>query len=414
MKPFCALLGLELRKIVWRKSTWIILGAMIVIYLLFVSSSYWVTYGMADEASTVSSNMEEEPWEETAAQKLAREKQNGLLLSGKKLDDTLLKEREQYENQMIKNWQKLSAKEKSLQIERYTLVKYAISAATGRSLESVINYINQMDEKQIYEEREQLILETQNQYRLTDSEVKYWNQKEEQIEKPFVLQYMGMFESLVGNEIYLSLLLLTFWIAIIVSRIFSEEHSKKTDQLILSSRYGRKHLYFAKIAAGTITTFLASVVIIGMVVLANGIIYGTDGFSTMVQQIAGWYSYPFTLGEIACIMIGIELVAVLLTAVVTMIVSEKFCSSISAIAVIIGIMFIGRLIEIPKAYRVLSQLWNYIPINLLNINGFLDIRLFSVGKLQLTAWQFAPILYVIIGVVFIVIGKRIYCNYQVR
>lgn len=406
MKPFCILLGLELRKIALRKNTWIILGAIILVYLFSVSSSYFVTYSEGDSGG--------EQWEETTTEKIACEKQYGILLSGKKLDDTLLKEREQCENQMLKKWNELSLKEQSLEVERYRLVENAICAATGRSLESVMNEIRQMNQKQIYEEREKLMQQMQSQYMLTDNEMNYWNQKEEQVEKPFELQYMGMFDTLVGKEIYLSLLLLTFWIAIIVSRIFSEEHSKKTDQLILTSLYGRKHLYFAKIAAGLITTFLASVVIIGIVVISNGIKYGTNGFSTMVQQIAGWYSYPLTLGEIACIMIGIELGAVLLTAVAAMLVSERFCSSISAIVVIIMITFIARIIEIPNAYRILSQLWNYIPINLLNINGFLDLRLVSVGKFWFTAWQFAPILYGMLTVVFIGIGKRIYCNYQVR
>jgi hypothetical protein len=94
-----------------------------------------------------------------------------------------------------------------------------------------------------------------------------------------------------------------------------------------------------------------------------------------------------------------------------MILAEAMRNNIGAMAIIIGCLFAARLIEIPTSLRVLSQLWNLIPINLVKFDqGFLDLRLFSLGGLQLTTWQFAPIVYLLLGVFILISGKLCYCK----
>lgn len=82
---------------------------------------------------------------------------------------------------------------------------------------------------------------------------------------------------------------------VIISPIFSQEYSKKTDSLILSTRYGKNKVIKAKI----ITAFLLSILswmviqIINMVMIFT--LFGTEGAKSFVQNWAQNPSpYPFT------------------------------------------------------------------------------------------------------------------------
>ena len=84
-------------------------------------------------------------------------------------------------------------------------------------------------------------------------------------------------------------------------------------------------------------------------------------------------------------------------------------------AVVIAVMFLARLIPIPLMYRVISQAWNFMPINLLKFDaGFWDPRLVPVFGLKLTSWQFVPAVYILLSIVFLYAGKRFIVDIRYR
>lgn len=298
-------------------------------------------------------------------------------------------------------------------MERYDMLDSVITSMIG---ETTLDYTSSTPvEQQLKEGRRENITLKYSKYRLTKGERAYWQKKEEAVEKPFTLQYAGGFENMIGmSGCYMSLLMVTFLVAVVVSRIFAEEHARRVDQLALSSRFGKKQLYYAKILAGTVFTGFSTLFLTGMISLITFVMYGTEGASAAIQLIAGWYSYPLSVGEIMLIMLGIIFLAALLTSIFTMVISEKLKSSALAMAVVIFCIVDIRLINIPSAYKVLSQIWNFWPINMVLLENFLDLRLVSLFGVKLTCWQFVPILYILAGTVLVLIGKRIYCKYQVQ
>ena len=185
--------------------------------------------------------------------------------------------------------------------------------------------------------------------------------------------------------------------------------------MILCSRNGKRQLYYAKIMAGILFAVFAVTVMLCIVVVLTLFLYGAEGFSAALQLVAGWYSYPLSVGEVLLIMLFISVLVVVLTSILIMVVSEKFCSSVAAMAVVMAVIAGSRLIVIPRGFPVLSQIWNFLPLNLLKLDqGFLDVRLVSVFGRRFTSWQFAPVLYLILGVVLVLLGRRVYCRYQVQ
>lgn len=402
MREFRTLLYYEMKKILIRKSTWITFGIFtaVTVFLMGV-----VFFG---------STYVEGEFLETHAEGFAVEKENGKKLSGRRIDEELLREVQNAYKNIANEKDKgyMLTEEYQTNIRRYSQVYSFIRELCG------IAGINPLtvSEKEFYQARTEFLKEQWENYHLTEKEKEYWQAKEEVLEKPFIFQYSMAYNDLADmHGLYMICLTVTFMLAICLGGVFTEEHERRTDQLILCSRLGRSRLYFAKILAGSLLSFAAGLFFFLLLLAENFIVYGTEGFMAAIQLFMPMYSYPISIGAVFFILSGILLLSCVFTGIFTMALSELIHSKIGTMAVIIVILFAARLVPVPADYRILSQLWNYIPINLIYLNqGFTDVRLVPLFGIQFTSWQFAPILYICLSVIFIWIGKRAYCRYQVK
>lgn len=397
MRQFGMLFFYEMKKIMQRKNTWITLGILLAIYLALTGGR---TFG---------SSYVEGEFLETHKERNAIDRKNGQKLSGRKLDDTLFEEmKNAYAGMENKELKYMLTEEYQTKVRPYSMV-YDIVRFSDVDPFTVT-------EKAFYNAREAAVEKSWEQYELTEKEKAYWQEKEDKLAKPFTYQYAEGYSNLISmNGIYMVCLWVSFLIAICMSSVFTEEHGRKTDQLILCSRLGRKEIYFAKIAAGSLFSLLVTVFFLGVEVAGVFSAYGREGFSAMVQLFYGIYSYPLTVGQVLLIMTGILLLATVVTGIFTMVLSEITKSNIGSMATVVAILFLARLVPIPLTWRFLSQVWNFFPINMLKLDaGFTDMRLVSIFGWELSSWQFVPVLYALIAVLLVFAGKRVYCRYQVQ
>ena len=379
MGQFRTLFFYEMKKISQRKNTWITFGALLVLFLGLIAGRQLASTYIDGE------------FLETKKEGFATDRENGLVLSGRKLDDTLFTE--------VKNAYALAA---DRDIEYFLTKEYQSSVRPYRGIYDIIRLTSELSsvtEENFYAAREAALKESQDDYKLSEAEKEYWQGKEEKVAKPFTYQYADAYSYLDSmNGIYMVLLMVSFMLAICMSNVFTEEHGRKTDQLILCTRLGRKQTYLllAKVTVGAFISF------------------GTEGFSAMLQLIAPNYSYPMTLGQVFFVMAGIHLLACILTGVFAMVLSEITKSSIGTMATVVAILFLARLIPVPPDWRFLQAV-NFFPINMLKLDaGFTDMRLVSLFGLKFTSWQFAPLLYIFLIVLLFFTGKKVYCRFQVQ
>ncbi len=402
MRQFKTLLYFEMKKILMRKSTWITFG-------IFIAGSIFLMCVVFFGSTYIDGE-----FLETHMQGFAIDKEYGEKLSGRRVDAALLKEMQQaYKNtgnEKEKGY--MLTDEYQFNIRPYSQV-YTFVRELSRQAE--INPLT-ITEEEFYQSRTNFQKEQWEQYHLTEKEQEYWQDKEENLEKPFIFQYATAYNNLLDmNGFYMICLTVTFILAVCLSSVFAEEHERRTDQMILCSRFGRSRLYFAKILAGSIVSFAGSLLFFIFLLAENFIAYGTEGFTAAIQLFIPAYSYPISIGGCFFILSGILFLSCILTGIFIMVLSELIHSKIGTMAIVIIVLFAARMIPIPTDYRMFSQLWNYIPINLIKLDaGFTDIRLVSLFGLLLTSWQFAPFLYIGLAVLFIWIGKKVYCRYQVE
>ncbi len=402
MKEISRLFFFEWKKIWKRKSTWITFGILLLVHCVMESFYFF------------GSTYVDGKFLETHMEGVKTDRENGRRLSGRSIDGVLLGE-------MQDAYKKYADEED----ESYRFRKdYKDTVVPYRPLFHTLHYMTwdsgldlyTASEQQLYHMRDTMVETKWENFGLTSAERAYWQKKEDRLQKPFIYQYADGYDYLISmSGVYRICMLVTFFIAVCIGAIFTEEHVLKTDQLIFCTRLGKKQLYFAKMLAGGACSFLVAAVLQAASLIFAFTVYGADGFGASIQLQGGYYSGLLSIGQVFLIMCGILAVSTVMVSLFTMVFSEAANSNIAAMAVVVAVLFAARLIPIPNQYRALSQAWNYLPINLLKFDtGFSDLRLVSIFGLQFTSWEFSVLLYLVFIIIILLAGKKIYCGYQVK
>ncbi len=267
-----------------------------------------------------------------------------------------------------------------------------------------------VDAAGFYQGRRDLILaDCLEKQHLTQAEQSVWKKKEEALTIPFVYTYCEGISRLLWHVNVMNYLWI-FLSAICLSGIFAQEYQLRTDQLILSSRYGMLPLYLARICAG-ITVVLGGTAALyaAETALVLGI-YGADGFFAALQLCVWQSSWRISIGGAVLVSFLVSLTAAVLCSMITMFLSEFFKNGIAALSVMAGVTLFTVFLEIPARLRGLSMLFHLLPTKLLREEGFTDNRLYFIFSHGFNGMQIAPFLYLIAAEIFLWAGYRIYRN----
>lgn len=268
------------------------------------------------------------------------------------------------------------------------------------------------NETDLYERRQEWLNSRWEDFQLTEGEIEFWQKQEDQVGKPMIYQETGGWENLFSELQTVGILVLMV-IAISLSGIFSDEHLRKTDQLILSSSLGKTKLYQAKIAAGIAFSASVALLFIAVTFLLTLLLFGTNGFHAAFQLIYPRCPEPLTCGQALLIAYGILLIVSVTVSIFVMILSELLHSNIAALSIITGLLLSSMIISVPEQYRLLAQLWDWLPFCIItpwNIFGPYTLSLFGT---YLPPWQAAPLLYLLAGAVIAFLGKPFYKRFQI-
>ena len=308
--------------------------------------------------------------------------------------------------------------------ERYTLTEeyqtYArpyseifnlVRTWTGMKMEEVKAW--KADEQALYRMRQENLEKEWQDAMLTEKEKAFWREKEAQIDKPVTyLYYDGLGRCAVHMVPTIGVLMLLF-VAVSLSGIFAEEHTRRTDQLILTGAKGKSTAYYAKILAGISFAALGTLVMETLTVILALSLYGAGGFEAAFQLAYAGYSYPLTVGQACLIEYGILLVTAVTGGVFVMVLSEVLHNSLATLAVCTGWIIASMMIYIPEQSRVLCQIWNWQPSNFLAVWNVFDVRMIPLFGWCLVSWQIVPVLYLLFALMAVALGIRVYRRYQV-
>ncbi|MDD6810960.1 MAG: ABC transporter permease [Lachnospiraceae bacterium] len=374
------LYGFEMKKIFKRKMVCIALAVMVLV-CFFTGISVLFTYYWESETGESLSGYE----------KIMEDKGYAEAFTGRLLDDTMLQE-------MQESYEKYNMYE--------LIYDYVYDILHDH------DKIHTVDAESLYQQREKNVQGIWEELKLTEGEKSFWEEKEKKLSKPFAYGYTEGYMMMLGNIYSLNVFMLML-LAICLVGVFSEEHSRKTDQLILCSKYGRTILYSAKIAAGVTFAFGSAVVFFLTTAIPTFYIYGWEGFCAMIQMELPDCSRNISMGEAVLLLTVIYLIVSILYGIVAMVLSEVMNNSVAAMGLMMGFMMFVMMFEVPTNYRIISQIYELLPIRILAPWQFLEDRLIPFMGGYLTNFQFAPICYILISILLIWFGNRKYKRFQV-
>lgn len=372
----------EMKKIVHRKMVWIV-GIVMVLLCAFMSISNLISTSYDGRNN--------------GYERMEIIKQYARSFSGRSIDDVLLQEmQDSYKEEAVDG-----------KVRKYLPIYLFVKDITGDD-----DMSQTMDSDELYLERQNSISQNCADQMLTEKEIGFWKEKELQIEIPITYEYTDGWSNL---WVYVSTInyMLLLMIVICLSNVFSMEHSRKTDAIILCSQYGRKQLYIAKILAGITFGIVTSIVLFGTTTVSSIVVYGADGFNAALQSTFPMSSWTMSIGKSVLVLFFTLLIASVLNSVVIMFLSELLKNSVAVMAITVGIMILTMMIDIPYQFRFFSQIYDLLPTNLLMVWELWDDRLVSLFGEYLTNFQIAPIIYLVIAILLFIAGKRIYQNYQI-
>ncbi|MCR4792233.1 MAG: ABC transporter permease [Lachnospiraceae bacterium] len=265
-----------------------------------------------------------------------------------------------------------------------------------------------LNETSLYQERKRTIQEAHELSCLTEAEEGYWADGESRISKPIVYHDTVVTAGVLEGTTNL-LIMMVVIIATALSSVFAMETQRKTDPMIRASLCGNRELYFAKILAGMSYVLGAILILLGVFYAYIGIRWGFDGMEYAIQTYRPFSQMALTNLQLAGILIMLTILGSLLISAFSLFVSCITRNGIAAMAVIIGthLGLFALSSMIPYGMRALSQFFCLMPATLVSSRLVYEFRLVNAGKL-LTCYQAAPVLYILMTALFIIIGSIAY------
>lgn len=240
-------------------------------------------------------------------------------------------------------------------------------------------------------------LNLENNPLFTDENIEQIMKTDTKVTKPFTLQYHEGYRRFF-NMSSINALCIMILVSFILAPLFSDEHQKKTDSLILTSKNGKSSFIKAKIFTGISCSIVLTLLILAVAYLFCMLIYGFEGFDASLQNMIGLLTYNFTLAEIILLLTTTTIFGSFLMMSITLFFSSctkaVTCLMLSLTIVVLS-MFNGLTMEwfiklrmfLPTAMGtfgdIITQLsWNILGVDLWSYQAVCIVA-FIVGSLLL-------------------------------
>lgn len=307
MNNFRVLYRYECKKLLSKKNVWITFALCMAAIIISLCVPFIGSYYVGGELIDTNLNMYQ------------TDKYYSEALSGREINQELLEETiAAYRKILYTEELNYTLTEEYLQYARpYSAIFNFIVGTTNMQTSDVI-LSWQPNEDDLYTKRQIWLKSEWEDLGLSKSEIDFWQERETQIKTPFVYQHHEAYSTLISCYQTVGLLVLLS-IAICLSGVFSEEHTRKTDQIILCSPLGKTKLYWAKITVGISFAVISTILLSLFTFIMTICLHGADGFHAVFQLIYTRNSDPITCGQAILIAYGNMMFAAIVTSIFVMV-----------------------------------------------------------------------------------------------
>lgn len=409
MKDFWRLTYFEYKKIFKRKSA--VIGIIFVYVFSVITCILPIVGNHYVEGSAAESKYEA----------IKTDKAYAMAITGREVDTELILEMSEAYSHIPEGVENYSAtKEYNTYARPYSEIYRIVKPAyyTGQSSFSVETASNMTKEQaeSFYDARRDAMISDMKSTGAGQEEIDFMLEKDSQVSKPVLFSYSDGYSSL-ASFLYTAAVFLVFVISICLAPLFSGEYTSRTDQLLLTSKYGKSRLIAAKLFTGISFSVIFAVTVILIQAVIAFAIYGTEGFNAALQLIDILCCYDFTLGQAIIIFMVILVIACVYTASISMAMSAAMKSPFPVMIIMSLMNFVPMIINLKgnaPYLRVLHKILVLFPIRMCNIWDPFSSFMYNVFGNFIEPYIFMPVFALIFSVLMLSIAYRKFKTRQIR
>lgn len=272
---------------------------------------------------------------------------------------------------------------------------------------SIIDSLSYKDGLNFYAKRDEKLQERINE-NFTPIEKNTIIKYNDNVSKPFKYSYSLGWENLLDNS-FAFYIFLTFILCSCMSSVYSDEYQKGTADLILSSKYGRNKVFWAKLLAAL--TFAFAIYIFFSIVFALTFltIYGFEGYSNNIQTLFFFSIYDYTLLETYLLVVLISLMAYMTMIIFTLMISAKCKNNFTPLFLSLAVIMFPLFIDHSEKSKLLNSLIDLLPTKMLgSLNSIVHYTFYKIGSICISQSLFMIIVSIIISLICIFIARYFY------
>lgn len=403
MHNFFDLVGFEYIKIIKRK------GAVIALVLIMLLALF------GPVGTFIGNVYIEGELVETHYQAMLKDRDYARALSGRSIDETLISEvRDAYLKipPVANDVSYISIQEYREYGRPYSSIYNILYPVYGGNFRLMQN-LSQEQIQSFYEIRHDHISSEIEAMNISDKSKEKLIQLDSNIKTPFIFNYTDGYDYFFSMTYTLGIFA-AFVISVCLAPIFAGEYGTHTDQLILSSKFGKNKIIASKLFAGISFCALSCLILITLTYIIGSIVLGFDGANAPVQL---WYPfcvYPLTMWQSAAICSVCVLFAAILISSITMLLSSVFKSPFGVIIIISILLFVPMMLHVSNENMLLYNLFRLLPTNMMWIAMIIvDYTPFELFGLSIKPYIFMPIFSAVLSAALLPFTWRTFKNHQV-
>lgn len=402
------LINFEMKKILRRKTTWITLTVLIALVLISNVGTLLGKYYVEDKPGM------------SKYEKMIIDRDNQRNIAGRKIDSELITEvKNAYKTVPYNTVEHYSLNPEYQKIaQKYETVYHFIQAVMSKSLNNSfrgenMSNISDLTINNFYSIRQETAVKLIGYMRLNNHSKEKLIDYEKKLKTPIKAEYYGGYKRYI-TVMYANSILCIFAIVICISPLFAGEYTARTDQIILTSKYGKSKLIKAKLITGLLFGTILSLIISMITYIQIMIVWGTDGASALLQLLLPFSPYSLTIVQVATILTICILMGIFLMVSFTMLLSSRLNTPFW-VSVIANIMlFTPIFFRVTGRNTILYNMFGLLPTNMLEVNSVFSSILYEVGPLSVEPYIFKPIFALVISLCMLPYAQRGFKNHQVK
>jgi ABC-type transport system involved in multi-copper enzyme maturation permease subunit len=303
MRSFLSLVGFEYKKIFKRKSA---VATVFIVALVIFFAPFTIFFG--------SNYMGGHPFE-SRYDAVAKDRSYALALSGRAMDEQLFKEAiDAYSNIPAGVMRYADTPEYHQYARPYSSIYwyiYGIYRPLGNTSDIESGEVMDFTEeelRQFYQLRHEAVVNNIEYMLISNVAKETLIRLDNELDTPFIFAHTNGFNSLI-NWLYAIGIVCAFALAVCIAPVFAGEYGTRTDQIILSSKFGKSKLISAKLFTAVSFTIIFFLFLLLLSAIINMLIFGYGGASAPLQLIIRTSPYPLTILKslmiyAACVLCG--------------------------------------------------------------------------------------------------------------